>query len=309
MRFRLPDRKTWLPVQRTSAAPTLALLLFLGFAGCGTPRQPPIAELRSSTPPSLLLPWPTFEELELSIRPLRGLQSSSAVIVFAHLIDGNGLIVRTFDHPVPAEWSVEAELRDRFPVFQSALAPPLPAGDYELVVGLYEVGGEKLPVKSALRSVRRNQYLLAQVSIPETVVDASLIAFEGAWSEPEQGRDRQLVAAIDAIAGSDGRLHLSGDAAGKDLLLALALPGPTVPGSQVELLGEDNLPEVAIDRICTGSRRLVSGPGLHIEILPAPVAPGAFDCSIGFSSNFSVRPWNSTRARTFRLGAVAIRAD
>ena len=114
-----------------------AALLALASVGCG--RDRPVAELEAE-PAALRLDFPRFAVLTLTFR-ITGERPGGPgplPIVFVHLLDGSGTVVRTFDHPFPAAWRVGATVEDRVTLYQSALARPLAPGPYRLTVGLYD---------------------------------------------------------------------------------------------------------------------------------------------------------------------------
>src|SRR5262249_55117598 len=111
-------KKVLLPISLV----TLALA-----AGCGG-KQTPVA--RVAVDPSLgRLPFGRARAVRLTWTPSAPLEGETPT-VFIHLLDDKDKkkVTRTFDHPLPGRWREGAPITDEFKVYQSALAPPLPAG-------------------------------------------------------------------------------------------------------------------------------------------------------------------------------------
>ena len=132
------------------------------FAGCG--RDRPVAELRAE-PAEVRLDYPRFVDLTLTFRitgePPGG--PGPLPIVFVHLLDGAGTVVRTFDHTFPEPWKVGATVTDRVTLYQSALARPLTPGRYRLTVGLYDPE-RRWPLTAGIEADRR-EYVAADVIV------------------------------------------------------------------------------------------------------------------------------------------------
>ena len=110
----------------------------------------------------LTLFWEVSDPWEGEIAPLH---------VFTHVLDSGGQLVAGHDgipangrYPTPS-WLPGMTIADAHVI---QLPPDLPAGDYEIRVGLYEPeSGERLPVLAADGSVPPdNSFLLAEISIP-----------------------------------------------------------------------------------------------------------------------------------------------
>src|SRR3954447_23082975 len=99
-------------------------------AGCGGGKQTPVG--RVGVEPSLVrLPFGQAQTVRLTWTPSAPLEGETPT-VFVPLLDGQHQVVRTLDHPLPERWREGAALTDDFRVYQSALAPPLAAGKYQV---------------------------------------------------------------------------------------------------------------------------------------------------------------------------------
>lgn len=123
-------------MMRTSATLLACSVWLVLLGGCSESKEP-VGKLTVS-PPNLTLGYPGFTPLELDFEMTAPLDSQGTPIVFVHVIDEPGEVMRTFDHPLPGAWTTGGRLSYEIDLHQSALAPPLAPGDYDLTVGLYE---------------------------------------------------------------------------------------------------------------------------------------------------------------------------
>ena len=126
-----------------SAASLLATTALL-LSACGGGESAPVASL-AVEPLSVDLPFPQSARLHFRWTPqvARG-EMGENPIVFVHLIDSEGEMVRTFDHPLHmGDWAVGSESDYEVEIYQSDLAPGLDPGVYQLTAGLYDLGGER----------------------------------------------------------------------------------------------------------------------------------------------------------------------
>lgn len=158
---------------------------------CRTPR-PPVASLEV-TPPELALAYPRAITLRLAWRLLHPVESSDErPTVFVHLYDHPRSVARTFDHPFPEPWAVGSLVEYELTLFQSALGPPLPPGEYWVSVGLYSSDGRRWPVEAEGEEVNDFEYRLAKVNVPGGRTSPPIV-FSSSWSEPRAGFDRQVL--------------------------------------------------------------------------------------------------------------------
>jgi hypothetical protein len=233
----------------------------------------------------LELPHGRMVPLELRWEPKKPLGDGvTAPIVFVHLIDAQGNVARTFDHPLPVRWRVGDAIRDRVPLYHSAIGPALPAGAYRLTFGLYD-GKEKrfaLAVEGG-EELRRQEYVAAQVTVPEVARTAPAFTFSPQWEAPEPGGDRQAVARR-WLAG-DGTLEARGLPPPARLWMLLRIPKIEPP---LRLLLEPGvtLPAVRVSADCgVDFSADMGGEGFHELAVPVR-APAP--CAIAFDTNYSV---------------------
>lgn len=262
---------------------TLSVIaLALAAAGCGgeTPvarvtlgagaggRLAPAAEGGSASP-TLRLGYPEVVRLSLDWELLEPLPEGDPPVVFLHLIDGAGAVVRTFDHPFPGPWRAGSRVEDRVEIYQSSLAPPLPAGGYGLVIGLYRLDGTRFPLEAGV-AAGRHEYELARVEAAGPAAELPRIELGGDWSPIEVGSDRQVLASR-WLAG-EGRLTVAGAPGAGALWMRLRVPAPEGAASNLVLAEGATVPELRLASLCGGAESAVTGFGLHeVEIPVDPV--------------------------------------
>lgn len=158
---------------------------------CRTP-QPPVASLEV-TPGTLDLAYPRAVTFRLAWRVLGPVESAGErPTVFVHLFDHPRSVARTFDHPFPEPWTIGSLVEYELTLYQSALGPPLPAGEYWVSVGLYASDGRRWPVDADGDEVNAYERRVAKVQVSDG--RASLpIFFSSSWSEIRAGFDRQVL--------------------------------------------------------------------------------------------------------------------
>jgi hypothetical protein len=255
-------------------------------AACGRAPEP-VATLQLDNR-NLELPHGRLVSLGLDwqpSKPLAGLpEGVDKPLVFVHLLDAQGNVARTFDHEFPAAWSPGRAVRDRVPLYHSAIGPALPAGDYRLTVGLYD-GKEKrfalqLPQGEELK---RQEYVAAQVKVPATSPSAPAFTFSPEWAATEPGGDRQAVARR-WLAG-DGSLEARGVPAPARVSMLLRIPKIEAP---LRLLLDPGA-TVATARVSAncgvGFSADVAGEGFHELAVPVQTAA---PCAVVFDTNYAV---------------------
>lgn len=257
--------KSYIPV------PAIALPL-LALSACGGPGEP-VARLSLEPSASLTLPYPGRDRLEVMWKPLEALDVPPHV--FVHVIDQPGNVLRTFDHPFPGDWSSGREVESTIGVWQSALAPPLAPGNYELTVGLYNPeNGRRWPLQVSGREVDQGEYAVARVEVPPPSAEAEPeIDFSEGWLPLEPTGDRQLFA-VRWLGAEGGWIALTG--LSEPTTLALTLHIPRLEGDGFRLLLDEGVdaPRVTLTSECSGELCTLEGLGRHeVELTLAPPGP------------------------------------
>jgi hypothetical protein len=285
--------RRWIPV-----------LLAAALAGCAA-EKPPVAELAAS-PPQVELGWPQFTEIEIAIEPRAELpEGPGAPIVFLHLLDEPGSVVRTFDHPLPEPWRVGRRIVYRVRLHQSALGEPLEAGVYLLSAGLYRPGLERFPLAAEGEPVSRFEYRLATVSVAAPDETTPHARFSDNWLPTEAGADRQVVARRALRGGGPGTIRFGPVAGAGRLFVGLLIPGDPGPSARLDVLDGGTLPKVRIQSSCGGGQPEVSGLGRIDVDLEVPPAVGARECEITIAPNFQVTSSERAEATSVVLEALS----
>ena len=103
-------------------------------------------------------------------------------------------MVRTFDHPFPQRWREGTPVSYDLKLYQSAMAPPLPPGKYQVTLGLYGKDGKRWAARRPGRAggARRVQGRRGRGAERQTPARASPSPRPGWTVEP--GGDRQVLA-------------------------------------------------------------------------------------------------------------------
>jgi len=211
--------------------------------------QAPVAALRASTQ-TLVLPYPQRASLELSWRPLGPLgETAGSPMVFAHLVDREGRVRRTFDHPFPDTWTAGSEVTYPLHLDQSAVAPPLPPGTYDLTMGLYAAQGRRWSLDVEGAEVDDQEYALVEVTIPRPVTPTPRFEFSGGWTAPQDTGTRQVVATR-WLGGDDAELAIWGHDWPGEAVLSFSIPRLQEPEFRLRTLAPDTAPAVAVESDC-----------------------------------------------------------
>ncbi|MEE8524177.1 MAG: hypothetical protein V3T72_09625 [Thermoanaerobaculia bacterium] len=263
----------------------LAVVAVLVQAGCDADRRP-IADFESDAPSALF--YPRHETLELRFRPTAFPLTGGCPTVFLHLQDASGRVVRTFDHR-PPRWMPGEEVSYRLELFQSALAPPLPAGVYRLVAGLYDpASGRRSRLQTNFPEAGDARYVIASIEVEETVADNVQLDFSPDWQDPEPGSDAQIL----ARRWFAGTAKLEITAGSEAIVLWLQVAVPRTAAADLVLEAGARQPRVAVTVSCADDPPSW-GVGRHQ--LEVEIAAGK-RCEIGFRANFSQRSEEGPRS-------------
>ncbi|MCZ7651878.1 MAG: hypothetical protein M5U13_12250 [Thermoanaerobaculia bacterium] len=282
-------------------APLLALVLLLA-VGCGG-GEAPVADL-AARPTEVLLAYPEFRDVEVRFVPRVPLaELGERPSVFVHLLELPGSVVRTFDYPVPATWQVAEPAVDAVRLHQSALAPPLPEGEYQLTVGLYDAAtGVRFPLAGGRGEADENEYVVATVRVPASAGPLPRFEYSPEWLETEGSPDRQIVATrwLGAAAGS---VRVSQLAAGGVLHAQLYVPPGPEPGAHFAVVPDERGPVAVLRSTCSPEELVLSGAGRHW--LEWRVPEGAEVCDLDFGVNFLFVGGRGEQRRSVRLEVLA----
>ena len=270
-------------------------------AACGGGKQTPVA--RVDVEPRLVrLPFGQAQTVRLTWTPSAPLEGETPT-VFVHLLDGEHKVARTFDHPFPQRWREGEPLTDDFKVYQSALAPPLPAGKYQVVAGLYGRDGKRWPLDGLGESVGRDEYKAFEVEVPNRN-PSPRFAFAPTWMDVEAGGDRQVLARRWLLNRAAFRLVDQKEPG--TVWMVLQIPPNTLSDYKMILDAGATTPSVLIRGNCGGTETSVTGSGLHEVEVNVDAPPAGDFCHFTLSANFALQPLIPTvKARSVSLENVA----
>lgn len=283
---------------------TLALGACLGFIACDEAPLP-VAALRAS-PVQLSLAFPHYTTLDIEIDMREALEPGARPWVMVHLLDLEGSVVRTFDHELPGDWAPGQSQKYGIPIYQSALSAPLPAGTYELSMGLYDGGGARWPLETAGEEAHRHEYAMATVEALLGSDSAPKSFFSPSWMATEAGTDVQVLGR--RWLRDAGAIRFSGiEAPGLVRLhLRIAPPDPQLE----DLILDEGFEEAQLDvsSTCSEETWTVRGVGTHVVEVPlAPAAEGeeAADCEVALTPHYKVVTRRNLNARVLALDLLA----
>lgn len=265
----------------------IGLLGLAGLVGCHGGGGSPVARLEVE-PSEVTLGHATYQQVRLGWTMTSELAELTGPLrVFVHLLDDQGRLTRTFDHPMPGGWAVGEEREDVVRLVQSALAPPLPPGEYELSVGLYDAEGHRWPIQVEGERVGMGEYVVATVTVPSSPSTVPLFSFSPTWSPTLAGSDRQILA-VRWLTGS-GTILLEEIPGPGTLWLRLRIPEEGVAGAHRVLLpdrpaGEE--PSIQLSAPCAGFEASISGEGSHDVEVPMSTEDGS--CAIRLLPNYAM---------------------
>lgn len=272
----------------------VVLPCLLALAACPGGREPVArlvaVERRIDLPHGRLVPF------QLRWEPARALPEGIDPVAFVHLLDSQGNVARTFDHGLPGRWVVGVPLVDRVHLYHSAIGPALPAGDYRLTVGLYDGGRKRFPLQVEGEEIRRQEYVMAQVRVPEVSASAPAFSFSPEWQGPEAGTDRQSVAR--RWLTGDGSLEARGLPVPAQIWMLLRIPVIEPP---LRLLLEAGAAQATVRVTADCGVRFsadVTGEGFHEVAVPV-AAPEP--CRVAFDTNYAVVEMGTSRRLSLGL--------
>ena len=250
----------------------LAWIASLGMGCEGAPPEP-VGSLVAE-PAALHLAHGEARDVVLRFEPSAELGANAEPMVFVHLVDGEGQVVLTADHALPADWRPGEPIDDRVRLFHSALGPALPTGSYQMTVGLYQ--GDERWALDAGEPVARQEYAVATVEVPEHEAGPDA-TFSEEWMPVSLGADRQVVAR--RWLGGAGHFEVPATD-GRKLALELQIPHAAEGQKLVLDEGAENA-AVRVAASCSGFAATVGGSGSHRIEVPVGRVPQAIEDTEG----------------------------
>ncbi len=220
----------------------------------------------------------------------------SRALLFVHLLDAQGAVLRTFDRPLRRSEDVR--------LYQSALAPPLDPGKYRLSVGIYDHNGKRYPLEGLGKPIGRSEYVAAEIDVPPQAAGPRF-SFSSAWEPIEAGTDKQVVARR-WLADQPGEVHVDAIPGAGSLWLRFRIPAGNAAGEKLVLHDPAaNSPAVVVGGTCGTVEASFSGPGYHAVEIPVDAATAQKGCLISLAPNFHVISTNRPELRSLTLDVAA----
>lgn len=288
----------------------VALLCSAGtVSGCGGEPPRPVGRLGVS-PAGVELGYPGSATLSaewamkepLSGEPGDARTGTEAPWVFVHLLDESGAVVRTFDHELPFPWRPGESRSAPIELWQSALAPPLPAGDYRLTLGLYGPrDGRRWALETEAPEAAAGEYEVAAVRVLPPSSGIAL-GFEGSWWPAQEGSDRQVLAR--RWLQREGTIEVSG--LSEPALFELGLLFPEAgEGARLVLVEGAEGARLRISSACAPGEVTLETPGRHrVEL--ALEAPADGRCTVRFEATFVLVDLEALASRSVSLERLTV---
>ena len=282
-------KKVLLPVPIVAVALAAAALVAALVTGCGG-KQTPVARVQVD-PPLVHLPFSQARTVRLTWTPSAPLEGETPT-VFVHLLEikDKKKVSRTFDHPFPQRWREGAPLTDDFKVYQSALAPPLPAGKYQVVIGLYGKDGKRWALDGLGEPVGRTEYNAFTIEVPAHT-PGPRFAFSPTWGPIDPGGDRQVLAR--RWMADRGAIRVLDQHGPGVVWLMVQIPAMDHTDYRLALAPGASVPTVLVQSNCGGTEANLSGPGIHeVEVVMDTPPPDGV-CRVELSANFTLQSQNA----------------
>lgn len=283
-----------------------AVLLMAALSASCAAGPPPVAVLTVS-PTEVSIGFPEVAPLQLSWEPRGPLEGATgAARVFVHVYSQAGKVLRTFDHPFPKPWREGERVEYEIEIHQSALGPPLAAGEYHVSVGLYDTSGRRWPLSTSGEEVSDREYQVARLRIDDGG-GVPMFRFSEGWKPAVPGTDQQVLGR--RWLASRGSIAVTGLTSVGTVRLRLLVPAPE-PGER-RLVVDPRFSEtrVLVASTCGGGEIELTGVGVH-EI-DVPVFESAHEptreCEIDFTPNFHLLSSGTTESRAVLLDQLSWR--
>lgn len=257
-------------------------------------------------PRAVQLGFPEVHEINLNWAPSTALEESAGPpMVFIHLRDDRGDVVRTFDHPFPQRWREGVPVQYDVKIYQSALSPPLAAGKYQLSIGLYGKENERWALDGLGKPIARREYLAAEVEVPAPAPQGLRLAFSPSWLALEPGGDRQILAR--RWLNREGSIGFQGIASPGTVWMVLRIPSAAPPSETLVFDGASEIPAVLVSGTCGSSETNVTGAGYHEVEVPVETVPPGGSCEVALRPNFHLKAVGVPEDRSVSLENITWR--
>lgn len=292
---------------KTTQSILVGALLFLG--GCDK-APAPVASV-SIDPANIQLSYPGFAAVEVTWQidePLADVLGDP--LVFVHLLDAEGNVERTFDHPLPFSWQPGSTERYELMLYQSALAPPLESGSYRLSLGLYEAGGKRWALSGSGEEVAGLEYHLATVVTQGDPSVVPMFYFSPSWLPLEAGTDVQILGR--RWLTDEGTIRVAEIPAPGTIWMQLQLSKALAGVEEMSFLEGETEARVDLTSTCDGAAATFSGFGVHeAQVRVAATDDGALasECEIVLRPNYQIVEIDTLSRRSVGLQILSWVSD
>jgi hypothetical protein len=288
---------------------TPACVLALALSSCEKAPEP-VASV-TLDPTTIALPYPGFTSVSLDWQVTTDLPPGvDEPVVFLHLLGPDGGVERTFDHSLPFSWKVGGGGSYDLMLYQSALAPPLEEGEYQVTLGLYGRDGQRWALAEAGPEIAELEY---QVGVVDTGGDPSAVPmfyFSPSWLPLEAGTDVQILGRRRLT--DEGSIRVAEIPAEGAVWLSLRLSEPRPSLEELTLMEGEIEPGFTLSSSCGGDDQTAVGWGEHRIIVPVTAdetgaVPG--ECEILIRPNFQIVEVDTLTRRSVGLEVLSWTID
>ena len=291
---------------RNRTTSLLATTLLTLFVACEAPKTPVGALSVDST--QIDLAFPHYQALKVKIDMQAELDAGASPLMMVHVLDLSGVVVRTFDHALPQPWAPGQSQEYTIELYQSAMAPPLEPGTYQLTMGLFDPELGRWALTTGAEEVQDQEYAVANVEASQGSDSAPKFFFSPTWMATEAGTDVQVLGR--RWLRSEGAIRLADIRAAGIVRLDLRIQKPD---DQLEdLVLSEGFDEVQLDVATTCSEQTwsLTGLGTHVVEVAVGMGPEAGDgCEIQLTPHYRVVTRRNLNTRSLALDLLAWRPN
>ncbi|MCZ6506922.1 MAG: hypothetical protein O7A04_02575 [Acidobacteria bacterium] len=288
----------------TSLLAALALLTLA--VACEEPKTP-VGAL-SVDPTQIDLAFPHYQALTVKIDMQADLDPGASPLMMVHVLDLSGVVVRTFDHALPQAWVPGENQEYTIELYQSAMAPPLDPGSYQLTMGLFDPELGRWALTTGAEEVQDQEYAVANVEASQGSDSAPRFFFSPSWMATEAGTDVQVLGR--RWLRSEGAIRLANIRAAGTVRLDLRIQ---TPDDQLEdLVLSEGFDDVQLDVATTCGEQTWSftGLGTHaVEVAVAPDSEAGDGCEIQLTPHYRIVTRRNLNTRSLALDLLAWRPN